>query len=185
MPTMEGISMIDTDRIRHVGMNAWTESHNLGGAWESQFLARYVLSDQGDRLLTKLSPEGWTGEGYLAFEAHMTGMVERMRVISDQCGVVGDVLVGIANEFEMQWYELVGLVIAAIALILAAVSVVLAIFTAETVVGAIIFTIVGAIFALAGFIVAYWSNIKPRLDELAEATERFNEIAPPGQWVEP
>lgn len=179
--------MIDTDTLRHVGRDVWTESYATFGPTTS-YLARFVLETEADGLLTKLSPAGWDDASYPTFEAHIAGIVERMRELSGQCAVVGDVLVAIADEFEMQWDELMGLTIATIGLIIGAVGFAVALFTWWTGVGALaglVIGIIGFIIAFAGYIITLWMSLKPRLEALAEAQNQFNEIAPPGRWIDP
>lgn len=187
VPVLQAISMIDTDTLRHIGRNVWTESSAAFGPTTS-YLARFVLQTEADQLLTMLSPAGWDDARYAAFEVHITGIVERMRELSGQCEIVGDALVTIADEFEMQWTELMGLVVAAIGLIVATVGLVVAALTWWTGVGAVaglVIAVIGFIITFAGYVIALWTSIKPRLDALAEIQEQFNEIAPPGRWVEP
>lgn len=187
LPALRSISLIDTDAIRQVGTDVWSQSHVTDDPWRSQFLARFVLADEADRLLLRLSPEGWDDAGYVAFERHMIDITDRMAELAEHCAVIGDQLVEIADAFEMHWVELCGFVVGTVGLILAAVLVgppFLA-FLAAGAVGGLVVAVFGYIIAYAGYLTTLWSSAKPRLDALAEATDRFNEIAPPGRWIEP
>lgn len=167
---LEELSWVDIDRLRSVGEDVW-------GAGGEKAPAQAALEDHAERLTEMLLSsvqDRWTGEAYEQFASYME-TVER--AIEDEAAalqVVGSALVGVAESFEVRWYEIVGYVLGVIGLILGIAGVVIALFTGITGVGAVvglIVGIIGVILGAVGLIIAGFASILPRLEAMIEAMQ--------------
>jgi hypothetical protein len=186
LPYLRDFALIDTDTIRDVGLHVWG-GQDPGNHSPARTNLETEAADLLKKLYQDLSPH-WQDTQYDAFELHMEAIAERMNLTASHFSTIGDVLVGIADEFELRWYEIIGWVVSTAGLVVAVAGFVVAIVTLETVIGPIISLIValvGLVVAAAGFAITYLSTVVPRLEELAEAIERLNEVAPPVRWLEP
>jgi hypothetical protein len=186
MPYLRDFALIDTDAIRDVGLHVWG-GQDAGEHSPARTNLEAEAADLLKKLYQDLSPQ-WQDTQYDAFELHVEALAERMNLTASHFSTIGDVLIGIADEFEMRWYEIAGWVVSTAGLVVAAAGVVMAIVTFETLIGPIISLIValiGLVVAAVGFAITYVSSVHPRLEELGEAMERLNEVAPPVRWLEP
>ena len=191
LPYLRDLALIDTDTLRSVGAGVWG-LNDVSGTWPDGGYspARINLEEEARQLLTqlgRLSP-GWRDDAYEAFKSHMMALVQQMEVTAAQFSTVGEVLVSLADEFELRWFEVVGFVVSAAGLLVGIIGLITAATTWWTGAGGVagvILAVVGAVLAAVGLAISYLAAALPRLEELAEATERLDRVVPNMRWVDP
>ncbi|MGH3681540.1 MAG: hypothetical protein ACRDT2_15015 [Natronosporangium sp.] len=177
LPYLRELSLIDTDALRDVGTRVWGLAYR-----DSRFSEN--LADRAqrmwDRLLEDVGPTWSSRAAYPAFKDRMETIRDAMDLEeANRLPVVGNVLVDLADAFEVAWLEIVGWVISAAGLVVAAAGLVMAGFAILSGVGApagVILAVISMIIAVASLYVTYLSTTRPRLADLAEAGSRVEHL---------
>lgn len=176
LPYLRGLALIDTDAIREVGERVWGVTYRGGPVGDALVVAGHRL--WGD-LLTQLRPAWEMSAGYEPIAQQLQVIRDALDDEAARIPIVGQVLVDIADAFEVQWYEVVTWVVTALAFIVAIVG----LFAASTVVGVVV-AVIALVIAAAGALAAFWNTTRPRLAMLASSSSRISGMASPASGVD-
>jgi hypothetical protein len=177
-PVLTQLSLIDSDKLRAVAKVWGTSDADLG----VPATVGHEVPKKVNEAIVPLA-ERWEGQAYTNFKQWMG----ELNGVVDQYGapahLTGTVLNDLAEQFDLSWLEIIGLIMSIAGLVTAVAGFAAPEFAVSKA-AAIVGTVVGAIGAYLDLVVSVFDSALPRIEAAKAAhetlTQKVNNMIPPG-----
>jgi hypothetical protein len=162
-PALEQFNLVDEARIRQAAAAWGTGGVSAGIPGD---LAKN-LPDGIDAAIRKAA-ERWEGGAYDSFQAFMDSLKGTIREVPVPAQEIGKVLENLADEFELNWLEIVGLIGAVAGLVVGVIGMVI---PGPGTAAAAIAGAIGLVLAIVGLMTSIVAGLVPRVAAFAAAAD--------------
>lgn len=167
-PVLQQFSLVDEARLRQAAA-AWGTGGTSAGIPGS--LAKSLLSEEdGIESAVRTANDRWQGDAYANFTSYMDSLKATLGEVPVPAQEIGKVLENLADEFELSWLEIVGLVGGVAGVVAGVISMVIPVIGPYV---GVVVGVIGLVLGIVGVLVSIISALVPRLSAMASAADQL------------